>query len=275
MLAYPTSIDRPRIIRVEEIRRETETSRTIFFRDERCLEAKPGQFVMIWAMGADEMPMSLSAINLEGRCAVTVKPWGPGSTYVCNMKPGEVIGLRGPYGIGFSPQKGSALLVGGGTGVSPLLPLSKALLKMGAKITLVLAGKTGDDLLLVSDAQKLLSKPPHRVILVTDDGSIGLTGQAPEAAKTILEETKIDQVYMCGPEIMMRKIFNMAEEKHIPTQASLERAMDCAVGLCGLCVVGKYLVCRDGPVFSSEPLKEISEEFGFRKRDRTGRPVPV
>ncbi|MBI2183812.1 MAG: dihydroorotate dehydrogenase electron transfer subunit [Thaumarchaeota archaeon] len=274
MSVFLTPSDRLRIVRVEESRVETQTARTVFFRDEACLNAKPGQFAMIWAMGADEMPMSLSVMNDEGRSAVTVKPWGPGSNLLCSLKPGELIGVRGPYGNNFTSKKGSTLLVGGGSGVAPLIPLSQELMRIGAKVTLVLAGKTSGDLMLLGDAERII-KPPHRLVIVTDDGSAGVKGLAPDAVRDLLSKKAFDQIYSCGPEKMMRMVFDMAEEKGIPMEASLERPMECAIGLCGICVVGKYLLCRDGPVLDSKQLREVSKEFGFTRLDRAGRVVPL
>ena len=260
---------------IEESRPESPVAKTIFFRDEACLSARPGQFVMIWALGNGEMPMSLSSIDVDGRSSVTVKPWGPASTQLCNLAAGDRIGLRGPYGTPFTLEQGSVLVAGGGTGVAPLIPLSRDLMRTGAAVTLLIAGKTASDLLLVLDAEKLFAKPPHRLILATDDGSRGAKGQAPDAVRTILSRGHIDFVYTCGPELMMRKIFDIAEEKGLPVQASLERYMECAVGLCGICAVGRYVLCRDGPVLSSKQLEEVLNEFGVSRLDRSGRFVPI
>jgi len=71
-------------------------------------------------------------------------------------------------------------------------------------------------------------------------------------------------IYTCGPEIMMYKTFSFAEKHGIPLQANLERLMKCAIGLCGSCMIGKYSVCRDGPVFTSKELWEIKKEWCAR-----------
>ena len=72
----------------------------------------------------------------------------------------------------------------------------------------------------------------------------------------------MDIVFTCGPELMMSYVFKAAEERQIPVQASLERYIKCAVGLCGACAIGPYRVCKDGPVFNSEMIKKVSDEFG-------------
>ena len=88
-----------------------------------------------------------------------------------------------------------------------------------------------------------------------------------------LKNEKFDIIYACGPEKMMRRIFDLSEEYGIPLEVSLERLMRCAIGLCGSCVVGRYRVCKDGPVFKSKQLREILSEFGMSKLDFDGRRI--
>jgi dihydroorotate dehydrogenase electron transfer subunit len=90
-----------------------------------------------------------------------------------------------------------------------------------------------------------------------------------------LTKEKFDIIYTCGPEQMIRKVFDQAEKHKIPLEASLERLMRCAIGLCGSCIIGKYRVCADGPVFRSKQLKEVKDEFGCSKRDFDGRKIPI
>jgi dihydroorotate dehydrogenase electron transfer subunit len=82
-------------------------------------------------------------------------------------------------------------------------------------------------------------------------------------------------IYTCGPEKMMRKVFDQAEKRGIPFEASLERLMRCAIGLCGSCVIGKYRVCRDGPVFNAKQIRELKKEFGVSKRDFNGKRISL
>jgi dihydroorotate dehydrogenase electron transfer subunit len=93
--------------------------------------------------------------------------------------------------------------------------------------------------------------------------------------EALLTKEKIDMIYTCGPEQMIRKVCDLAEKYKIDLEASLERLMRCAIGLCGSCVIGNYRVCRDGPVFSDKQLKRTREELGVSKRDFDGREIPV
>jgi dihydroorotate dehydrogenase electron transfer subunit len=82
-------------------------------------------------------------------------------------------------------------------------------------------------------------------------------------------------IYTCGPEQMMYSMFLLAEQHNIPLQASLERLMRCAIGLCGSCQIGKLRVCKDGPVLNSEQLRSVKEEFGKFQLDLTGKRIKL
>ncbi len=99
--AYPIVTNQPRIVQVEEILRETPTIKSFIFRDDVCSKASPGQFVMVWIPGLDEIPMGLSTMDSSSLSAITVKRVGEASGALHNLKEGDVIGVRGPYGNGF------------------------------------------------------------------------------------------------------------------------------------------------------------------------------
>jgi dihydroorotate dehydrogenase electron transfer subunit len=109
----------------------------------------------------------------------------------------------------------------------------------------------------------------------TDDGSYGIKGYASDIAENILSSRHVDTVYVCGNEAMILKVYLLAKEKKMPLQASLERVMFCAMGICGSCVIGKYRVCKDGPVFDQTQLGEVENELGKLKRGFKGEKVPV
>jgi dihydroorotate dehydrogenase electron transfer subunit len=91
----------------------------------------------------------------------------------------------------------------------------------------------------------------------------------------MLNKEKFEMIYTCGPEKMMRQTFDLAENHGIALEASLERMMRCAIGLCGSCVIGRYRVCRDGPVFTSDQLRQLKDEFGVSKRGFNGKRIPI
>jgi len=247
-------IDRIRAVKVESVERDSKITYTIRFRDEVCSEAEPGQYVMIWVPSENECPMSLSEIGKPA--AITVRPVGRATEKLCKKKVGEMIWVRGPYGRGFIPKGSSNLLIGGGTGIAPLMPLAEKLVESGRKVTLILAGQTADTIPLLSRAKRL-EKQGVRLIYVTEDGSLGFRGVATDPLNNILKESRFDQIYTCGPEEMIKKVYQVASTNKIPIQASLERYVKCGISLCGSCAIGRYLVCSDGPVFHENQLKDL------------------
>jgi dihydroorotate dehydrogenase electron transfer subunit len=253
--------------------RENRTIHTLYFRDYACSSAKPGQFVMVWAPGYDEMPMSLSGYDEKGLCSITVKPWGLGTMDLIGMKPGSVLGVRGPYGVPFTVEKCNALLVGGGTGLAPLLPLAKELVKVGSRVTLIIGGKSRSDILFERRARRVIKS--QNLFITTDDGTAGTKGMATDIVEDLIKKRSIGRMYACGPEVMMRKCYDMALDHGIQFEASLERGMKCGFGICGSCTIGPYLLCRDGPVLNGKMLTAVQDEFGLLQRDHSGRYVKV
>ena len=265
----PESLRVRRLVKVEQ---ETEEVRTLYFRDELCSQASPGQYVMIWVPGVDEVPMSLSTIGRDRASSVTVRSVGEATETLCSLSADNNIGVRGPFGNGFTVVGTSPLVVAGGTGSASLTPLAEAMLGRGAEPTFVLGARSVGQLLFSGRLERLLG---DRLILATDDGSCGFKGFASECALNLMVEQQFNAVYMCGPELMMASVFDAADERGIPVQASLERYIKCAVGLCGSCAIGPYRVCKDGPVFGSEQLRNVRNEFGKKRMDHSGRMVEV
>jgi len=153
--------------------------------------------------------------------------------------------------------------------------LTSKLLKEKVKTTVVEGAKTRSELLFVDQLAKLQQKNSLKVIYTTDDGSYGTKGLATDAAEKVISFGRVDAVYVCGNEAMTVKVYKLAEKYGTPLQASLERFMYCAMGICGSCVIGKYRVCKDGPVFNQTQLKEVENELGRLKRDLKGEKIPI
>jgi len=270
-LGSPRSIDPRRMVRIADNTFEASEARTILFQDALCRTARPGQYLMIWVPGIDEIPLSLSMIDHNGLSAVTVKRVGKGTEALCGMAGGEYIGVRGPYGNWFNLTKGRVAIVGGGTGLAPLLPLAEALLELGSEIYFIAGGEKKEDILFLQKISALLTAPKHSLIVTTEDGSYGRQGTAPDGFKDVLKEHELDMVYSCGPEPMMRKIFDLTEEQGLQIQVCMERIIRCSLGLCGSCVIGRFRVCKDGLILHSEQLREVTDEFGRFERGFDGR----
>ena len=260
--------NRPTICKIEKVIDETPTVRTLVFSDEVMANVLPGQFAMVWIPGVNELPMSVMISQEKEKAAFTIRKYGEASTALYNTKAGEQIGVRGPYGNSFTIKTGKLLLVGGGTGLVPLMRLLTHV-KPTDEVILLMGAKTNDEVFFEDLANKLLEKNTHKVIVVTEDGTYGKKGLVTEVMETICQETKFDAIYTCGPELMMSKAVRLATSNGIFVQASLERMMKCGIGICGSCCVNEDLVCRDGTVFDGQHLLANSE-FGHTHRNKAG-----
>jgi dihydroorotate dehydrogenase electron transfer subunit len=254
------------------VRNESRAIKTFTFKDKLCANAQPGQFLMLWIPQIDEIPLSIMN-SQNGNVSVTVKAIGTATRTLHGMKEGDIIGVRGPFGNFFTKNIDNVLMIGGGTGIAPLFFLVKNLIKKSKRITFVIGAKTKSELLFLYSLKQLCKK--QTILSTTEDGSYGLNCIVTKPLKKLIDQEKYNMIYTCGPEPMIRKVFDVSETFNTPMEASLERFMRCGIGLCGSCVIGKYRVCRDGPIFNSIQLREIQDEFGFSKLDRYGKTIPI
>jgi len=216
----------------------------------------PGQFVMVWLPGIEEIPISPSYYS-NGIIRLTIALVGDTTSKIHCMRPGDVLMLKGPLGKGFDLDlKGKYLLVAGGYGAAPLIYALRELRGEGKKVAYAIGAKTENELLFVKEAQDLGAE----VYIATEDGSKGYQGTIVELIGDIVEE--YDNVLACGPELMLFKIMNMCLDRDIKCQLSIERFIKCGIGICGSCALepSGLRVCRDGPVFYAEVLKNT--DFG-------------
>ena len=269
----------PHICTIERVVDETPTVRTLYFHDEVLANVKPGQFTMVWIPGVNELPMSVMTSPDFPEAGFTVRKRGESSTALYNLKIGDKIGVRGPYGNSFATENirvltdAKVLLIGGGTGLVPLMRYLDFLVNPainGASVTLLMGSKTKDEVFFEEKAKELIGlNTKLTVIPVTEDGSYGEKGYVTDVLEKLLQENTYDAIYTCGPELMMYKVVKLANKKGIFVQASLERMMKCGVGICGSCCVNEDLVCRDGTVFDGQHLAKNSE-FGHFERTKSG-----
>jgi len=254
----------PKIVKIENTKNETSEVKTITFNFPGKIE--PGQFFMVWIPGSDEIPMSVSYIDKKTK-GITFRKIGEATNALYRLKKGDKIGVRGPYGNGFKISGKRILFVGGGTGIAMLAPAVKESIEMGIETDVILGVKNKNELFF----EKLLKKYGANIHISTDDGSKGYHGYATELAMALIVTGEFTNVLTCGPEIMMKKIFDISE--NVKFQASLERYMKCGIGLCGQCCVGEGLrVCKEGPVFDYNTLRKI-KDFGMYKRDASGKKI--
>jgi dihydroorotate dehydrogenase electron transfer subunit len=269
-----TATNTLRSTRIESVKTENPTTKTYTFIDKQCAKAEPGQFLMLWIPTIDEIPLSI--MNTEGtRVSVTVKNVGDATRHLHGMKRGDTVGVRGPFGNHFTQHSGNVLFIAGGTGTAPLLFLAKRLAVKARRLSFIVGAKTRNELLFLNQFEPLCTEPPTAT---TEDGTYGLKCLATHPLETLFAEKgkgKFDMVYACGPERMIRQVFNIAEKYRVPMEASLERLMRCGIGICGSCMIGKYRVCKEGPVFNAKQLRQVKDELGISKLGFDGNRIPL
>ncbi len=220
--------------------RENQKTITIVLDD--SLDARPGQFCMLWFPGVDEKPFSIAGPD---PLMFTVARAGPFSDAVHSLAKGDPLWVRGPFGTGWSLGPARALLVGGGYGAAPLYFLARKLRESGAIVEAALGARTSSDLLFV-DRFGGMGAPVH---VGTEDGSAGTRGKVTEVVAPLLQSGRFDRLYACGPEAMLESLKTLGREARVTAELSHEAYMRCGVGICGSCERDSRLVCRDGPVF--------------------------
>ena len=248
------------VVTIKEVVQECYDTKT--FRFDWDAEARPGQFIMVWIPGVDEIPMSISGIDGTEK-SITVKAIGEATRKLHEFKAGDRLRIRGPYGNGYDLSRGEILIIGGGVGTASIMP---AVTQSGADT--IIAARTHNDVIMDGIAEK----HARNLWIATDDGSRGFHGNAVQLMRERVAEKHYDCVIACGPEVMLWFTYQACKELGLDCQLSLERYMKCGAGVCGCCVMDDSRVCRDGPVFDNEKLSMLTE-FGASKRDECGRTV--
>ncbi|MFH1012152.1 MAG: dihydroorotate dehydrogenase electron transfer subunit [Candidatus Peregrinibacteria bacterium] len=233
-----------------------------------ALSAKPGQFVMVWVPGVDEVPMSIGwqtktefhlGISKAGDCTRVIFD---------HIKEGDRLGIRGPYGTSFDLKNyKKIILIGGGCGTPPLLNLAQQGAEKKVKMLAILGARDKEHLIYEDKFKELGCK----VEISTDDGSKGCKGFSTDVLEKVLKKDKYDCIYTCGPEVMMVKVAQLAQDNNMESQVSLERYMKCGFGICGQCCMDDtgFRVCKDGPVVTGELALGLPE-FGKYTRTVSG-----
>jgi len=206
-------------------------------------------------------PMSIFRRNGdEGWLEVLVRVVGRGSKALSQSEPGDRFTVLGPLGNGFSlPKKLPAVLIGGGTGIAPLVFLASELSKMDVPSMAVFGFRSQSEVCCVEEMRAFCQE----VFVATDDGSYGFRGLIPDFFARIAEEKGIDEatLYVCGPVPMMSRIADFSRGKGYDVFLSVEAHMACGFGACVGCAVpradgkGFVLACVDGPVFNAKEIR--------------------
>ena len=224
-------------------------------------EAVPGQFVNVQVSRRTapllRRPLGVAGVDREhGVITLIYRIIGEATKILADVCSGDVISVVGPLGHGFDRSAKHLLLIGGGTGLAPLLYLAETMAAEGIKPDVIMGGRTADDLFWKDMYLDLV----ERMGLTTDDGSLGTKGTVMAELPLVLQRIHYDCVYVCGPAPMMKAVSAAVLEKGIKCQVSLEKYMACGLGACLSCScqgIGKRIkVCQDGPVFWAEEVAE-------------------
>jgi NAD(P)H-flavin reductase len=265
----------PRPFRVQEVRRDTADTVTLWLEPEdgQPLGFAPGQFTMLHAFGVGEVPISISGDPGDPFWLQhTIRDVGGVTASLVRSAPGDVLGVRGPFGTGWGVRDavgGDVVVVAGGIGLGPLRPALLDLLahrSLYRRVVLVYGARTPDDLLYPGELAAWADGMEVMVTVDTApagyDGSVGLvTGPL---ARADVDPARTHAL-VCGPEVMMRHVADDLLGRGVApgrVRLSLERNMRCGVGLCGHCQLRELFLCVDGPVLALDrvaPLMSVRE----------------
>lgn len=232
--------------------------------------AEPGQFLMVRLEGQQSpllrRPFSIHRVIMDqGRVTgfeILYKVVGTGTALLAGAGKGDGIDILGPLGKSFDLRPGhkTCFFAAGGIGVAPFLFLADRMAASGfdmSRVNLFLGGRTADDLLCVTDFEKLGMSPR----LTTDDGSRGRQGLVTGPLEEAIKVSPPDMLYACGPLPMLREVMAIADHHDLPCQVSIETIMACGMGACLGCAVKDKQrndayrhACVDGPVFDADEI---------------------
>lgn len=230
----------------------------------------PGQFNMLYIYGVGEVPISISGDPTRPKVLVhTTREVGTVTRAMRQLKAGDTIGVRGPFGTGWPVAKAvgnDIVLVTGGIGLAPLRPVIYHVLAHRqdyGKIVLLYGARTPEDILFRKDLERWRGRFDFEAYLTVDRatgtwrGNVGVVTQ-------LIKRSPFDPLHcvamVCGPEIMMRFTVLELEKRgvtHENIYLSMERNMKCGIGLCGHCQLGGSFVCKDGPVYAYDEMHDV------------------
>ena len=280
--------DRPALPRVDagalDFRRATvvsvtpETPDTATLRlltdDPAILAGKPGQFVMVGVPAFAIPPISISRFHPDG-IDLTIRAAGAATSFLTRLRPGATLALRGPLGRGWPVEAAvgrDVVIVAGGIGLAPLRPVIDAVLRdreRYADVRIYLGARTPRERLFVDEIEALAAREDVLVRVTVDRAGpewLGRVGIVTQLFKTVRGSGADATAFICGPERMMVATADTLGDLGVGRDQmwlTLERHMECGVGLCGHCQLGTRFVCRDGPVFSVAELGDDLRREGL------------
>jgi len=274
MISGTDNLYLPQPARLAEVIDETPTIKTLVVEPDKPYQFRAGQFVQLTLPGIGEAPFTPSGSPLETkRIAITILKTGAVTDGLHEATPGQMLGLRGPFGKGYPIEKlkdKEVLVVGGGVGLAPLRALVLALLadlKPIKRMSIKYGARTMEELLYRDQHAKWTQHKKVDFTCTIDTPQEGWTGRT-GVVTTLLKDLDIDRdnsyVFVCGPSIMLKfATFTLIDEGFSPEQIylSMNRRMSCGMGLCGRCNIGPYYLCKDGPDMNYATIKDYPNVF--------------
>ena len=275
------NIYNPYLMEVEKITEEAPEVKTFRLKfknpeDAEKFEFKAGQFGEYSVMGEGESTFCIaSAPTRKGYIECTFRKAGRVTGALANLEEGETIGFRGPYGNVFpiDEWKGKNLLyIAGGIALPPMRCVIWNTLDLRENykdITIIYGARSVDDLVYKNELKEWEERSDVKLVTTVDPGGQtpdwkGEIGFVPTVLEKVAPSSKDTIAIVCGPPIMIKYTFPVLEKLGFTDETiytTLENRMKCGFGKCGRCNVGKYFVCKDGPVFTLKQLKELPDEY--------------
>lgn len=265
----------PRPHRVLRRRRETSDTWTLDLEPVagEPIRPRPGQFTMLYAFGVGEVPISVSGDTSRGGGPLvqTIRAVGAVTEALCAARPGEVVGVRGPFGNTWPLEDArgrDVVIVGGGVGLAPVRGAVYHVLAHRddyARVAVLVGARTPGDILFRNEVERWRGRPDLHVDVSVDAADTSWEGRV-GLVTTLVPRAPFDPdnavAIVCGPDLMMKFTSLALIEQGIGPErvfVSLERNMRCGVGLCGHCQIGPQLICRDGCVYSWGSMQRLLE----------------
>jgi NAD(P)H-flavin reductase len=264
-----TNIYKPLRAELVEVIEESPTIKSFVLEPEQEFSFATGQFVELTLNGTGEAPFTPSSSPLvKDRIEITIMKAGYVTEKIHNLKPGEIMGIRGPYGRGYPLDRlygKEILIVGGGCGFAPLRSLLynlEAEKDKVRKVTFCYGSKNPAECIYkpyIENLKKIEKFEVYRTVDVADETWAGEVGVATVLLDKVEVNIENSVAVVCGPPIMMKfGVMKLLEMGYTDRQIylSMEKNMSCGLGKCGHCMMGEYFVCKDGPVFSYDEIKD-------------------
>lgn len=272
-----TSIYVPEIATITKVEQMSPTEKLFDIKidnpeSQKAFDFLPGQFVELTVFGLGEAPFSIpSSPNNKDYFQLCIRDIGNVSGALHRMKPGDKIGIRGPFGKGYFPfekMKGKdVMIVAGGLGLAPVMPLIHTILEDREnyeRLVIIYGSINPENILFKEEIEDWKKRDDIELCLTVDNPDEAWQGEVGVCTNLIpgIDCSSDTYAVVCGPPVMYKFVVSEFEKKCIKPEnifLSLERRMECGVGKCNHCHVGNKLSCIDGPVFSLWEIRNLKE----------------